>query len=150
MSAIVVVVIEGVLTDIQATLPTADPHFGGLRLVATLNSTWPIAYITTSASLETASVWLQEAQAPSGVFTIAAPLESAADAILGALGKRQDRCALYVSGLRHGFNLLHEHGVGTLHYSHENFVQGDWMMQSTWQNPIEVVPPTEPWTGGRR
>jgi hypothetical protein len=134
MSAVVIVAIEGVLTVLQATIPQCDVNLHAAKLVRALNDQWSIVFLCQTADEQTAATWLRAAPVPSPVYIIAAERDKLAEGILGAMGARLDRPALYLAGSPTGFDILTSKGVSTLLYRHETYVLGDWQQESSWRN----------------
>ena len=135
MSAIVVVHIEGVMTDPSdtATIPIASPSGVGLRLVRTLAEAWPIGYVT-DAPREKAQAWLEDVSAPTGAWVASAAPQERAAVILGMLAERTDRAQLYVTCSSTGLGLLQENHIPVLVYFPARHTLGDWRAPTVWTN----------------
>lgn len=131
MSSVVIIQIEGLLTETDEELPAPSPSMLGLRLVKALASAWPVVYATT-APRDIAAEWIRTAGAPAPVWIASAPQERLTAEVLSALGARQDRAQMYVSTTRVGFDKLIQAKVATMLYHAEEYPLGDWKQPSSW------------------
>src|SRR4051794_39562268 len=109
MSAIIVVVVEGVLCQADEDVPTAAPALSAIKMIGRLSDSWQVGFVC-AAPREVAVAWLKEVGAPTWCWVAQATEDDRADVILRQLAQRQDRAQFVIAGNARDFDKLAERG----------------------------------------
>lgn len=144
MSAVVVVVIDGVMARNGELLPMAQPDPIGMRLVKALAHEFTsIAYLTI-ADQTLAREWLAMYDAPVGIWIQQCAPDERAFTVAAAAGQRGDRVALFIDNDTTAFEELSLIQVPVMLYHSAVWTLGDWRPKSSWSElPTEEAPVDE-------